>query len=87
MQERLSLSRHFFYLGLVLMLGAGVLVATFWPAAGGGTIIGVTVGAVFAVAGRLWHRRVLRSAHLFCLRQIVAKDVLAVDDLLDEVDR
>ncbi|MBP7937870.1 MAG: hypothetical protein KA354_24790 [Phycisphaerae bacterium] len=63
MQERLSQSQQIFYIGLALMLGTGVLSATLWPAAGIGTIIGVAAGAALALAGRLWHRQVLRSAH------------------------
>jgi len=62
MQERLVLSQQGFYLGLSVMLAAGILSASSWPGGGYGTPILTLLGAGMALAARLWHRRLGRAA-------------------------
>lgn len=63
MQRRIAICQRLFHAGLLTMLAAGLL-ATAIDAGGLLLPLVAGAGALLALAARLWHRAILRAAHI-----------------------
>lgn len=65
MSRRLVLSYRMFWVGLAVMLAAGILSATVWTSDARVMPLLTLIGASTALSGRLWHHRLRRALRAF----------------------